>query len=269
MTCDMELLTQAYADGELDPPAALSVERHLATCPTCPQLLEDTRRVTAALRADAPYHRAPAHLRSRVLGALDAAEAGSAAGPERLAGRSLGALLSRHRQWLYGALSGGALAGAAVALLLLLVLPQGDDALIVADLVDDHHRSLMADHLTDVVSSNQHTVKPWLSSHLAISPPVPDLAAEGYTLVGGRADVVYGQVAAVTVYRSKGGHIINLFAWHYEKGELPATAERDGYHVMFWRAGDLLMCAVSDMAMPDLRDFVRLVQTASARSGAE
>ena len=109
----------------------------------------------------------------------------------------------------------------------------------------------MASHLVDVVSSNHHTVKPWFAGHADVSPPVADFASEGYQLIGGRIDYLDGRRAAVTVYRH-GAHIINIFAWAYRGESLPNLTTRNGYHIVFWKSGNLAFCAISDTALDEL-----------------
>jgi anti-sigma factor RsiW len=120
----------------------------------------------------------------------------------------------------------------------------------------------MANHLIDVVSSDQHTVKPWFAGHADVSPPAVDFPREDYRLVGGRVDYIDGQRAAVVVYRH-GAHIINVFAWNQRDGSLPNIVTREGYHIVFWRNGNLVFCAVSDSALDEITGLTRLLQAAS------
>jgi anti-sigma factor RsiW len=113
----------------------------------------------------------------------------------------------------------------------------------------------MADHLTDVLTSDQHTVKPWLSRHIDVSPPVQELAAEGFPLVGGRIDYIDGHPAAVVVYRHA-KHVINLFAWASTSADAPMRTEiRQGFNVVMWRKGGIAYAAVSDVAADQLMTF--------------
>ncbi|HVE13971.1 MAG TPA: anti-sigma factor, partial [Elusimicrobiota bacterium] len=145
---------------------------------------------------------------------------------------------------------------AAAALTAALVLPRGGAPLSLADeLVAGHVRSLQVEHLVDVRSSDRHTVKPWLAARLDYAPPVPDLAADGFPLAGGRLDYAAGRPVAALVYRRR-EHVINLFLW-------PSDAEgraRDvrGFHVLPWREGPLSCWAVSDLSEPELRTFGEL-----------
>jgi anti-sigma factor RsiW len=135
---------------------------------------------------------------------------------------------------------------------------------LVNDLAEAHLRSLMGDHLIDVASSDHHTVKPWFAGHADVSPPAEDFKADGFTLVGGRADYVHGARAAVVVYRH-GSHVINLFTWADRNTRLPGTQSRDGYRMVFWKQADLDLAAVSDVDPAELDRFVALVKKNQSR----
>ena len=252
MACEESLRTQAYLDGELDAAQSLAVEAHLEHCEDCQALAMDHAELKAAM-AGATYHRAPAALRAKVGAALDAeAEVvpfNSARRQPGLKGFWLGA----------GSGAGGMAIAASIAFLLL--MPANS---MVADLGEAHVRSLMGAHLIDVASSDHHTVKPWFAGHTDVSPPAEDFKADGFTLVGGRADYVHGARAAVVVYRH-GAHVINLFAWADRGTRLPATGSRDGYGMIFWEDKDLDFAAVSDVDPVELEKFVALVKKAQAR----
>jgi anti-sigma factor RsiW len=151
------------------------------------------------------------------------------------------------------------LAGAFAGIALTVLVTRPPDP-VVADVVGDHVRSLMADHLTDVLTSDQHTVKPWLSARLPLSPAVKDLASDGYPLVGGRLDYVEGNRAAALVYR-RAKHVINLFAFAAPGPEetAPTHTQKDGFNVIRWRMGGLTYIAVSDVELAQLQTFVHLV----------
>lgn len=251
MSCHEAMRLQEYFDGELDANAAVAIETHLETCTDCAALLRDLEVGRHALRDSASYHRASDALRSRIGDALRE-EAG-----ERLSRRvtPLGA------SFWSGALSGGGVTALAAALAFFLLLPPSAN-LLVGDLTNAHLRAMMSDHLVDVVSSDRHTVKPWFAGHTDVSPPAIDYAQHGFTLVGGRADYVDGRRAAVVVYRH-GKHIVNLFAWIAGDESLPAPATRNGYHLIFWKSGNVAYCAISDTAPNELMTLVRLIQKAA------
>ncbi|HEV2268292.1 MAG TPA: hypothetical protein VGR92_02440 [Steroidobacteraceae bacterium] len=237
--CGKLLLLQAELDGELDAAQAAALAEHRAGCLVCQRneaLLAATRR---ALRG-ATYHRAAPELLRTVASRI---------GPDRAPppGR-----MRMPWQGLAGFGAGAALAAA----LLLTLLPVGRPDLVAA-LVDDHVRALQPGHLLDVVSTNQHTVKPWFDGRLDFAPPVKDLAAAGFPLIGGRLDYVHGRSAAVLVY-SRGKHLVELFVWPASgaAGE-PARAIHDGYNVLHWTAGGMSLSAVSDLDPAGLDEFVR------------
>jgi anti-sigma factor RsiW len=251
MQCDRarRLLPQLI-DGALGSLRRLFVTRHLAHCAACSAQLEELQSMQAAIRSNLPYHRAPPGLAARI-----------------------GAMLPREdvpapsRSWLRMpafALSGTGLAGAlaGVALTLLVVGGGGgasNDA-VVRSVIDSAIRSRMAEHLTDVLTSDQHTVKPWLSARLDISPAVPELKDAGFPLIGGRLDYVDGHPAAAVVY-GNAKHIINLFAWA-SPGK-PDTGFHDesheGFNIVTWRRGGITYYAVSDVEADQLAKFARLV----------
>ena len=132
---------------------------------------------------------------------------------------------------------------------------------IAQDVVSAHVRSLMPGHLTDVPSSENHTVKPWFAGKLDFSPPIADLSAEGFLLVGGRLDYAAGRPVAALVYR-KGEHFINLFVWPAASAhEVAESADaRQGYHLLFWTRGQTNFWAISDLNAAELRQFADLVR---------
>lgn len=250
MLCSEAQRVQAYFDGELESASSVVIEQHLAHCGECSALFHDLQSARETLRQHATYHRANDRLRSRVMQAIgDEAPVT----PNR---RSL-----RDRRFWWGAAAGFTPAAIAAALVLFLNNPPAADRL-TADLVNAHLRSLVGNHLIDVASSDQHTVKPWFAGHVDVSPPVVDFPEAGYRLAGGRVDYVDGRRAAVTVYRH-GAHVINVFAWPDNAGTPPELTTRNGYHIACWRNGDLESCAVSDTAIDELLTLTRLLKNAS------
>lgn len=237
--CDlMRLLIQADVDGELESAEAARVATHLETCPACAQLQARLLDLSTRVR-QAPRHRAPTPLREvvRARVAPPSARRGLAAGRWRSAVGAAGIAL-------------------AASLALLVVLPRADampDWIVAA-----HIRGLQPDHLVDVVSSEQHTVKPWFAGRLPFAPPVKDLSAEGFPLAGGRLDYLPGNTAATLVYKRR-QHVIDLFIW-------PADADdrgggdgvREGYNYVRWRAGGMAFWAVSDLNAKELAEFAAL-----------
>jgi anti-sigma factor RsiW len=256
MTCDKALLTQAYVDGELDPGAALEIESHLAGCAECRALVVATGELSHSLRAVPRHRAAPPALESRILRALDEID-GRPAVAEGWA-RGLRRFVAGRRQWFSGAASGLAFAGV-IALAVLVIQPSDDSDHVVDELAGAHVRSLMAQHLLDIGSSDRKTVSPWFEGRVDVAPPVADLSAQGYELLGGRAEFIDGKRVAAIVY-SHGAHYINLFIWSdYEADTLPSTADRNGYHLVMWRAHGLEFCVVSDDKADDLQGMAKLV----------
>jgi anti-sigma factor RsiW len=246
--CAESLRVQAYFDAQLDPLAADQVERHIEHCAECRALLQDLQQLRSKLRQELKFELAQAPLRARISQALDReiqqAPAARSTTPRRA------------RPFLWGTMSGFG-AAAAAALLLFVLLPLRPDPLL-DEVVDAHVRSLLPDHLIDVVSSERHTVKPWFAGHADVSPVVADFESQGYKLLGGRADYVDRQRAAVVVYQH-GAHTINVFSWATDKSP-PANATRNGYHLEFWKMGNLEYCAVSDTGWEELHGLVLLIK---------
>lgn len=256
MQCVESLRIQAYFDSEVDAVSAAEIERHLEHCAECRVLLADLEQVRTVLRRDVAYVRTPPLLRARIARALDQ-EAAARPASQGLKG-------SRAASFWTGAASGfGGAAIAATVAFLLLAPPLLNP--VVNDLVSAHVRSLMPAHLIDVESTDKHTVKPWFAGHADVSPAVADFAPQGYKLIGGRADYLDHQRAAVVVYQH-GAHVINVFSWAgRSSGALPRDTTRNGYHLAFWRQGDIEYCAVSDTGWDELLGLVQLLRSASAR----
>jgi anti-sigma factor RsiW len=258
MQCAELLRVQAYFDGEVDAVSAADIERHAEHCAECRALLQDLEQVRTALRQELTYAHTPPALRARVMRALD--QEGAVKSP-----RARGERFTSWRAAPFwkGAFSGiGGTALAAGIVLFFLAPPLTNP--ILDDLVSAHVRSLMPDHLIDVVSTDKHTVKPWFAGHADVSPVVADFDGQGYRLIGGRADYFDRQRAAVVVYQH-GSHVINVFSWAADQRGLPKDTTRNGYHLAFWKTGNLIYCAVSDTAWDELLGLVRLLQDMSTR----
>jgi anti-sigma factor RsiW len=240
-------LIPAYADRETGFIRRFFLSRHIARCPSCLIELEAIQAMRSVLRINLPVYRAPPALAMRIVSALP---------------RDAPPPISRQafRFGFAGAAMAGAFAGIAMTLAVTRPMPSPDP--IVADVISDHVRSMMADHLTDVATSDQHTVKPWLSAHLNLSPVVKDFAADGYPLVGGRLDYVDGHRAAAIVYR-RAKHVINLFAFvlNDRSDATPKLEAQNGFNVVRWQMGGLTYIAVSDVEAAQLLAFVRLVES--------
>jgi anti-sigma factor RsiW len=141
--------------------------------------------------------------------------------------------------------------------------PVADRASMSDEILASHVRSLLVDHLTDVATSDQHTVKPWFNGKIDFAPPVVDLAGEGFPLVGGRVDYIGGRVVAALVYRRQ-AHIINVFVWPAAAGA-PTSSSRDGYNIRSWSEGGLTWWAVSDASAADVGRFQELLVEGSGK----
>ncbi len=238
-----------YIDGELDPDRCLEIETHLAACAACARSAENIRTLRKALHSDALYYQAPADLQRRVLASVRKAERADSSPRSAL-----------WRQLRFAAVPACLLLIAFIGWRLMRVrsLASPEDFL-VQEVVSEHIRSLMPNHLMDVASSDKHTVKPWFNGKLDFVPPVEDFAAQGFPLVGGRLDYLDNQPVAALVYRHR-RHIINLFVWPLPQRAEPAALTRRGYSVLRWTQAGNTFWAVSDLNRNDLDQFARLVQ---------
>ncbi len=257
MTCEeTRILLHALVDGELDAGHAREVEAHVAGCPACAAQLRDYRVMRQALAAPALRHQAPAALRARIESAL----------PQR---RVVAAVGSR-RSLLKGMVMGSVLSGALAAGLVVFVTRREEDQRILGDVVSAHLRSLQGDHLIDVQSTDQHTVKPWFNGRLDVAPPVVDLTAQGFTLIGGRVDYIDARPVAAIVYKRR-AHVINLFVAQVAGGAgsepRPAIEQVQGFNIWRWTRADLGFWAVSDINAEELQEFGDKLE-AAVRSGA-
>lgn len=252
MDCERALaLLPAYLDGELDLVTALELEAHLGTCDACAReyaAQRDLQGLLAGQRAElvaAPPPALEQRLRARLR-----QSAGLRPAPQPF-----------FRPW-----------GAAAAVLLVVALfalgvfllsrgaYPGQESVVAQEVEVAHVRSLLPGHLTDVVSSDQHTVKPWFDGKLDFSPPVLDLSAQGFPLAGGRLEYIDGHPAAALVYlRNK--HVINLLVWPSTASPGPLQLSSvNGYHLFQWRQGAMEFWAASDLETAELRAFVELIQ---------
>ena len=255
MNCsESEVLIHALLDGELDAGHAHEVEAHLTGCSNCSAKLAMFREMRQAMSETNLAESAPAHLRQRIEAAV-----ASAAKPQTSPAPSLAARLKfwpRVRRSFFGGFAAGAVLSAAAAAILFIAVVHDDQAQRIAgDVVSAHLRSLQAGHLTDVETSDRHTVKPWFNGRLDVSPPVVDLSAEGFALVGGRLDEVNGETTAAVVYRRR-QHLINVFVARHLGHNLGETSEaRHGFNVRHWTQSGLDFWAVSDINTAELNEF--------------
>ena len=247
MNCaEIRLLLHAHADGELDAAKSLELERHLKTCAACAAEVQLLNSLKNALQQSSLIYRAPDSLRRNV--------------------RQLSGVSAREKRapetswlWLWKSLAFGA---TAFALLTIFLRPSGisprDEFLNEA--VASHVRSLMAEHLTDVASSDQHTVKPWFDGKLDFAPVVKDLATNGFPLIGGRLDYLRGKTVAALVYRHN-KHLINVFVCPVNDAGIVQSGTKNqlGYSVIYYESNGIFYCLVSDLNEKELNDLAELI----------
>jgi anti-sigma factor RsiW len=245
---EAQTLIEGYVDGELDLVRNLEIERHLGDCATCTSLHRDALELHSRIRQEVPYFRASPDLQQRVKAVTRVKQ------------------METKRAWVPVWTWSGAIA--AVVLLTIITVglvrraaDSSRDQMITQEIVADHVRSLMANHLTDVTSTDQHTVKPWFHGKLDFAPPVDDFAAEGFPLIGGRLDYLSGRPVAALVYQRR-QHPINLFVWTTEGkyAEKPTLQARQGYNIFLWTRDGMTYCAISDLAADEMQTFAGLLQ---------
>ena len=262
-------LMDGYLDGELDPITNQAIEQHLQDCPNCDRAYQGHRSLIRTIGNATPYYKAPAEMRERIRSSVRkeiteqstrkiAPDAEPPFAKKRPESRTV--LLGAPWNWL-----GLAAAVIFAAIIALNFLPgrqrPGADQFLATQLIASHVRSLMANHLTDVASSDQHTVKPWLDEKLDFAPPVVDLSNEGFPLVGGRLDYLDNHPVAALIYQRR-KHFINLFVWPVAGDTARATTSRthQGYQMVHWVDPDFNYWAVSDVNEKELQDFKQLFE---------
>lgn len=238
MTCaEARVLLGAHLDHELDVRSSLELEAHLRECAACRAELADLETLQESARANLTRFSPSAALEAKLRDAVRPARA------------------PRRQAWWA---AGGALVAAAAALFLFFVVRPGADRRLAGELIDAHARSLQVEHKVDVVSSDQHTVKPWFNGKLPFGVPVADFAESGFPLLGGRLDYVNGREVAALVYTRR-KHVINVFVWPEPKEAAPAEENDRGYSVLHYAHGGLAWWLVTDASPADLRDLQKLI----------
>ncbi|MCJ2050341.1 anti-sigma factor family protein [Methylobacterium sp. J-070] len=239
-----------FIDGELDAANTLAFEAHLAACPHCRAEVERFTSSRRTMGQEGVAWPVPEHVRAQVVEAV----AQMSARPKRDPRRQTTQVLGFVRRWSFVPSAAVLAAG----LFLVLAVPHSSSSL-QDEIVASHVRSLLVDHLTDVQTSDRHTVKPWFNGKADVSPPVIDLAAQGFPLIGGRLDYIAGRPVPVVVYR-RHGHVINVFVWPARETAAQTYSER-GYNMVWWTSNGFTFCAVSDVADADLlqlrQDFLQ------------
>jgi anti-sigma factor RsiW len=237
-------LLQAYLDGELDSARSLELETHLAENPSARAACERLRGMSAAIRDQADYHAAPAGFARRLRASV----------PPEPEGETPRFPFQR---WLP---SVAAFAGVAVLawVAATLVMRPGEEDRLATEVLASHVRATLAGRSYDIASSDQHTVKPWLSARLSFSPPVADLSAQGFELTGGRLDYVGGQRVAVLAYKRR-QHLIDVFVWPSEAKRTDLKLTREGFNIERFAKDNMDFWLVSDLNRNELADFARLL----------
>jgi anti-sigma factor RsiW len=249
MTCEeTKPLIHAFADGELDLTKSLEIETHLQDCQTCALIQEETRGL-GLLMKNASFRFTPSSSFENRLRSTVRREAN-----EKPAKQSWW-------RWAMVAASVTVVVLAVWAALVIFKRPSSD-TLVAQEVVSGHVRSLMAQHLMDVPSSDQHTVKPWFNGKLDFSPPVKDLTAQGFELRGGRLDYIDNRPVAALVYQRR-QHLINIFVWPAKTGSKFTTqaSVSQGYNLIHWIDSGMEWWAVSDLNLAELQQLVQAVQT--------
>lgn len=248
MNCEMaKVLVNALIDGELDAGHAQEVEAHVETCPTCAAALARVRDVHLAMARLDLRHKAPMGLISRIEAALPRPAT----------------IKTDRRTLLKGFALGATLSGAVAASGLLLLVRDDREHQMAGDLVSAHLRSLQGARLTDVETSDQHTVKPWFNGKVDVAPPVADLTAKGFTLLGGRLDYLDGKAVAAIVYKRR-KHVINLFVEQSAQASdrAPVTTSAQGFNIRHWTEAGLDLWAISDINADELSEFQKELSAA-------
>ena len=278
-------LLDANADHELSPPQSRDVQRHIESCDACRRESEMVMAMKGAVRT-ATYHRAPDELRARIMAALPPTDIAEQAPHARQSEKAAAPRARQRKGWLdwlrppqgggFGPLAGEGAAGSAgagwhvgaawrgglalafcalVAAGVAVTLHRtGEPMPLVDELVASHVRAQLSGHDIDVISSDQHTVKPWFNGKLDYAPPVEDLAASGFPLAGGRLDYVgHRQVAVLTYRHAK--HVIDVYVFPEDDraaGKPGPALVRDGYSIVRWRDDGMMWWAVTDAAPESL-----------------
>ncbi|HEX7232267.1 MAG TPA: anti-sigma factor [Candidatus Binatia bacterium] len=243
-------LLDTYVDQELDPGRNLEMQEHLQGCARCAQSYSDRQMMRESLRTESLYFKAPPELEKRIQRSLR--QAAKAEAPARW--------------WFFGDGFKMAAPLAVAALVVLMIAPYfagpSPDELLGQQVVASHIRSLMVDHLADVASTDEHTVKPWFNGKLDFSPPVVDPAKEGFPLIGGRLDYLNNRPVAALVYR-RDKHLINVFVWPVMDGRQIGEAKKmqQGYNVIRWTGSGMNFWVVSDLEATQLAKFAELLKS--------
>ena len=273
MNCEEAVkLMDGYLDGELDPITSQAIEQHLRDCGHCDQAYKTHGSLIHAIGNATPYFKASAELRERIQSSLR-----KETSEQPVRNGVPGAQVLFHKRqseprsilweppWNWLGLAAAIIFGAIIALNVVPRFQRPEaDQFLATQLIASHVRSLMANHLTDVASSDQHTVKPWLDAKLDFAPAVVDLSEKGFSLMGGRLDYLDNRPVAALIYQRR-KHFINLFVWPAGSDAAGGTKAmtRQGYQLLHWVDSDFNYWAVSDINDKDLQEFKQLFEEQS------
>ncbi len=250
MRCEeVRPLLDAYLDGEVAEVERSLLRDHIEDCAECGPEAAALEHLRAGIRRTAPVYRAPQALRSSVR--LAVRREAAAARPTAM--RASGWLAYAASILLAVAVGSGGT---------FLLTGERQENAVANEVIDSHLRSLLGNHLTDVASSDKHTVKPWFAGRTDLSPPGVDLAADGFPLIGGRLDLIQGKPVPALVYRA-GKHVINVFVLPTRPGDHAEAVSRRGYTLHHWNEGDLGYWAVSDASADEFAKFERAFRGAT------
>ncbi|HEV2676072.1 MAG TPA: zf-HC2 domain-containing protein [Aliidongia sp.] len=251
---EVTFLLQADFDGELDVGGSARVAAHVANCADCAAKQAALGDLSGRLGTEASYHAAPDRLRRSIETALAASRTAAPPAPIPLARPAAASRVRAAGGWRARALPFGAGAAMAAVLALAMILPRGGD--LTDSVVSSHIRALQPGHLMDVVSTDQHTVKPWFDGRLDYAPPVKDLASQGFPLIGGRLDYLAGRPVAALAYR-RAQHVVDLYVWPSSSTieSPPGSGEHSGYNYLRWTQDEMVFWAVSDLNKTELGEF--------------
>ena len=242
-----ETYLDAYLDGELDLVGSLEIEDHLKQCQRCASNYKNLQALRGAMRSETSYFKASPKLQKSVLSTI------------RKEDKPTEATADRPWRWL----SLVAVAAATVLIVvfgfIVILSRQSTDERLVQEIASDHVRSLMLpDHTLDVVSSDQHTVKPWFDGKIDFAPPVKDLKDQGFELEGGRLDYIGNRSVAALIYKRQ-KHIINLFIWPSAGNQSVKQSTLQGYNVLHLSKNGMTFWAVSDLNATELEQLLSFI----------
>jgi anti-sigma factor RsiW len=254
---ESQSLMAAYIDDELDSPDAIRYAAHLAGCTACTDAYRQMVDLHASIKTHGIRYSAPSHLRHRIQSAL----------PRPAPRRKKLATLPW--AWINLGVATAFTFAFALTFSLYLTVPSAEER-DEQEVVDSHARSLMVNHLSDVASSDQHTVKPWFSGKLDFSPTVYDFAQQDFPLIGGRLDYLNHHPVAALAYQHR-KHVLNLFVWpdKTRTDVSQQTSFRQGYHMIHWTQAGMHYWLISDMNAQDLGEFKRLLGAQIEKDGRQ